>query len=168
MFTSIARLSLGSKITKDNLHRKKHFLPWDKVEKIALILHKNDNINKSTLDKFVDGTKKFIEVFYVDLSARQAPYSDWRCLTRKDASWLKLPGAALISELQKKKFDLVINTSADTELFATAMVSTLQAPLKCGSSKKFNDVDLIIKKTSPYHVVDYLNEVVKYLKMIRV
>jgi hypothetical protein len=168
MFKSLARLSLGSKIVKDNQHRKKHFLPWEKVEKIALILHKDDNINKSALDKFVDGTKKFVEVFYVDLGAKEAMYSDWRCLTKKDASWLKLPGPSVIGELQKKKFDLVINTASDSELYATALVSTFHAPFKCGNSKKFNDVDLIIKKTDPYQVVDYLNEVIKYLKMIRV
>lgn len=168
MLASVARLSLGSKISKDNLNRKRHFLPWDQVQKIALVLHKNDLVNKSAVDKLVDSTKKFVEVFYVELSSKTPTYSDWRCFYRKDASWLGLPQQAVLSELQNKTFDLVINTSGDSELFATSVVSTLKAPFKCGSSKKFNDVDLIIKKTEPYNVMNYLDEVLRYVKMIRV
>ena len=161
-------MSLGSKINKDNLGRKRHFIPWDQVQKIALVLHKNDEVNKSAMDKLLDGTKKFVEVFYVELSSKAPSYSDWRCFSKKDASLLGLPQQAVLSELQKKSFDLVINTSNDSELFATALVSTLKAPFKCGCSKKYNDVDLIIKKTEPYNVMNYLDEVLRYVKMIRV
>jgi hypothetical protein len=168
MLGAIARMSLGSKINKDNLNRKRHFLPWDQIQKIALVLHKNDQVNKSAMDKLVDGTKKFVEVFYVELDSKTPSYSDWRCFYKKDASLLGLPQQAVLSELQNKNFDLVINTSNDSELFATSLVSSLKAPFKCGCSKKFNDVDLIIKKTEPYNVMNYLDEVFRYVKMIRV
>ena len=168
MLTSIARFSLQSRISKDNIHRKKHFLPWEKIEKIGLILHQADNINKSALEKFIDSTKKYLDVFYVDLTTKQALYGDWHCYTKKDATFLGLPRSTVLAELRKQKFDLVINTCGDHEFFATALVSSLNAPFKCGNSKTFNDVDLIIKKTEPYQVVDYLNEVIRYLNMIKV
>ena len=168
MLTSFARFRLQSRISRDNVNRKKQFLPWEKIEKIGLILHQADNINKSSLDKFLEGTKRNIHVFYVDLAAKHPPFADWSCFTKKDVTLLGLPRQTVLSELKKQKFDLVINTCGDTELFATALVSAFTAPFKCGNSRAFNDVDLIIKKTEPYHVVDYLNEVLRYLNMIKV
>ena len=168
MFRFIAETFLKTRIAKDNSTRKKQFLPWDKVEKIAIILDKKDNINKSEIDKFIEGTKKFIDVFYIELSSNQASYGDWQCFSKKDKSLLNLPKGTIHTEIKRKKFDVIINTSGDTELFASAITSGLSAPLKCGCSDKYNDVDLIIKKTEPYSIIAHLNNVFMYLKMIRV
>ena len=168
MLAAIARFSLRSKIAKDSLVRKKQFLPWEKIDKIALVLHKKDDVNKSSVDKFLDGSKKFVEVFYIELNTKTPSYSDWRCFSKKDASFLGLPQQAVTAELKNRKYDLVINTCDDSELFAAALVSTLQAPFKCGPGNIFNDVDMIIKKTAPYSLLSYLGEVLRYVKMIRV
>lgn len=168
MFAALARFNLRSKITRESQARKKHFLPWEKIEKIALVLHKNDQVNKSAVDKFLDGTKKFVEVFYVELHAKTPSYSDWRCFSKKDASLLGLPQKTVATELKNKKYDLVINTCDESDLFAAAVVSSLHAPFKCGPGSLFSDVDMIIKKTEPYSLLNYLDEVLRYVKMIRV
>ena len=167
MFKFFAELSVRSIIEKDNTGHKKNFLPWDKIEKIALVVSKQESLNKSQLDKFVSDTKKFVEVFYVELSSKEATYADWHCFTKKDASFLKLPKNAVMEDLKKKKFDLVINTATENDLFATAVCGALPAVFKCGSSSKYNETGLIIERTDNAKLLDYLNETLKYLKMIR-
>lgn len=167
MLKTIAEISLKSRIGRDNQVRKKQFLPWDQVQTVALVLSSADKINKSAIDKFIDGTGKLFSVFYVETAAKTATYSDWQCFCKKDRSLLGLPQQKVLDELKNKKFDLAINTSPESDLFSTALVSAFYATLKCGSSKKYNELDLIIQKADPYHVIDYLNELVKYLKMIR-
>jgi len=43
----------------------------------------------------------------------------------------------------------------------------LQAPLKCAQATNFSEAELIIEKTVPFNLINYLNDVVKYLKMIK-
>lgn len=168
MFRFFAEILLRSAIEKDNTANKKRFLPWDKIEKIALIIGKNETVNKSVLDKLITDTHKFVEVFYVDIHSKEAAYSDWHCFTKKDASFLKLPKGPVKEDLNKKKFDLVVNTASDNDLFATAICTTLQATFKCGNSAKYNNIGLIIEKKEPHSLPAYLAETVRYLKMIRV
>ena len=78
-----------------------------------------------------------------------------------------MPRQIIQQEIRKKKYDLAINTCSESDIFATTLMAILPATLKCGKGKKFNELDLIIQKSDPYHVIDYLNEVIKYLKMIR-
>ncbi len=167
MFKSIAEILLKSKIAEDHLSRKKKFIAWNDVQTIALLVSAGDNINKSALDKFIDQTQKLVTVFYIETNSKMPTYSDWQCFCKKDSSFLGLPRGVIQQELKTKKFDLVINTCNDDNLFATALTTTIPATLKCGHGKKFNELDLIIQKSDPYHLIDYLNDVVKYLKMIR-
>lgn len=168
MLRSIAQISLRSKIRRDNLARQKKFLPWDKIEKIALIIDKDNSLNKSALDKFVEETKKYIQVFYIEISSKQPTYHDWKCFSKKDTSLLHLPKKNLESQLKHKQFDVVINTCSEKNLFSASLCSSLSAYLKCSMSNDHNVSDLIIKKTEPFDVISYLNDVIKYLKMIRV
>lgn len=167
MLRALAEIALKSKITKENLHRKKQFMAWEGVKTIALILSNLDSINKSAMDKFIDGTQKLVTVFYVEPGAKAAAYSDWQGYVKKDRNLLGLANGKAIHELKNKNFDLVINTSAENDLFSSDLTATLQSPFKTGGNNKFGELDLIIKKSDPHHVIDYLNEIIKYLKMIR-
>lgn len=167
MLQWIAKIYLKSKIGRENSGRKKQFLPWEKVEKIALILNEQDNINKSEMDKFLENTKKFIDVFYIELKSKNASYADWQCFSKKDTSLLNLPKNSIQAEIKRKKFDLVINTSSESELFATAVAGGLSAPFKCGAGSMFNAADLIINKNGTVGIMAYLNHVFTYLKMIK-
>jgi hypothetical protein len=165
--SSIARIILTSRIAFENKKRKSAFLPWDKIEKVALILSRRDNVNKSLIDQFISGTGKYVEVFYLELDAKVCTYHDWNCFTRKDKTFLGLPAGSVLKGLAGRRFDLVINTCQEIEVFSVSLSNILDAPLKCGSVGRFNDVDLVIKKKGISSLMDYLNEVVRYLKMIR-
>lgn len=167
MINKLAEITLRSQVAKDNLALPKYFLSWDKIEKIALIISKDETINKSALDKFIADSQKYVEVFFIELNSKQPSFGDWKCFTKKDKSLLSLPKKTISNDLINKKFDLVINASNNFQLFASAITSTIKAPVKCGQTNGFNEVQLIIQKTVPFNLINYLNDVVKYLKMIK-
>jgi len=167
MLGALAKMILKSKIKRDNLRRQKKFMPWEQIEKMALIIETQDSLNKSLIDKFIDDTKKHIEVFYIELQSKEPSYNDWHCFSKKDKSLWNLPAKSVESELRTKKFDAVINTCTETNLFAMSVCSSVPAYLKCGEHAGFNLADLIIKNTQPFNLKNYLDETVRYLKMIR-
>lgn len=167
MLKSIAEISLKSKVNRKNDHIKKQFLPWDRIEKIAIVISKHDDLNKSEIDRFIETTQKYTEIFFVELDSKLPTYSDWHCFSKKDKSLLKLPKNNLIKELKTKRFDLVINTSTEDDLFSMALSSSLLSVIQCDSSDRFNNANLIIKKKENYSIINYLEEVIKYLKMIK-
>ncbi len=167
MLSKLAEITLRSQVAKENAATQKQFLSWDKIQKIALVISKDETINKSAVDKFISDSQKHVEVFFIELNSANASFGDWKCFTKKDKSLLNLPKKTIADELNHKKFDLVINASNNFNLYASAITSTLKAPVKCGQANGFNEVHLIIQKTVPFNLINYLNDVVKYLKMIK-
>jgi hypothetical protein len=163
----IAKIILNYNVSRENKQREKKFVPWEKVEKIALILNNKDNINKSAIDRLIDETKKYIEVFYIETNSKQPTFGDWKCFSKNDKTFLGLPKKNMLDDLKRKKYDVVINTCGEQNLFSTALCASLPGYLKCHSSDNLGYADLIIKKTEPYSLLLYLDTVIKYLKMIR-
>ncbi|PBQ30708.1 hypothetical protein CNR22_02605 [Sphingobacteriaceae bacterium] len=168
MFKALAKIILRSRVSQENAIRQKKFIPWDKIENVALIIEKQESLNKSVIDRFIDESKKHVEVFYIETDSKDKTYGDWNCYSKKDKSLWNLPKKEKESELKTKKFDAVINTCSETNLFAIAVFSSLAAYLKCAQNNSFNLPDLIIKKTDAFSLKNYLDETVKYLKMIKV
>jgi hypothetical protein len=166
MLTKISEIILKYRLSAGENARKKQFLPWEKIEKIALVITNGDMVAKNTIDKFVLDSRKFIEVFYIEVNSSKRSYSDWQCFSRKDRSLFRLPNRQLTRELGKKKFDLVINTGSNDDVFSRGVSGLLSAPLKCAAAG-FREVDLVIERPGNYQLLNYLEEVVRYLKMIR-
>ncbi|MBA2612305.1 MAG: hypothetical protein H0U95_10060 [Bacteroidetes bacterium] len=167
MINKLAEITLRSQVAKDNVALPKYFLSWDKIQKIALVISKDETLNKSALDKFITDSQKYVEVFFIELASKEPSFGDWNCFTKKESSFLNLPKKMIANGLTQKKFDLVINASNNFHLFASSVTSMLKAPVKCGQTYDFNEVQLIIQKTTPFNLINYLNDVVKYLKMIK-
>ncbi|WP_317898175.1 DUF6913 domain-containing protein [Aurantibacillus circumpalustris] len=166
-FKVITRFILKFKIRRDNLTRKRKFISWDKVEKIALIIEKHNSLNKSAIDKLLEESKKYIEVFYIETDSKEHTFGDWNCFSKKDKSLLNLPKKFNLNELTLKNFDIVINTCDENNLFATALALSIQAQLKCGENKSFDLADLIITKKQADNLKNYLDDTFKYLRMIK-
>ncbi len=163
----ITEILLKSQIQKDAVNRKKQFLSWDAIQKIAIIIDHQIPVNKSVIDKFCADSKKYVEIYYVELNAKQATYGDWQCFTSKQKTIFKLPKQITLTELKKRQFDCVINTCSENNLFSVSIQSALQASLKCSDSNTYNQTDLIIYKSQQSNCIDYLNDVLRYLKMIK-
>src|SRR5436190_18497581 len=149
MFSFVARLFLKSQLQRDNQKRQKKFLSWDKIEKIALIINKDQAVNKSAVDRFIDESKKFIEVFYIEIRSKEPSYGDWQCFSKKDRSFLNLPAKHVETTLMHKKFDVVINTCQSNNLFSAALSSLIPASFRCASSAQFSDADIVIRRRDP-------------------
>lgn len=163
----ISNFLLKSQIQKDAANRKKQFLSWDKIQKIAIIIDNQTPVNKSVIDKFCTDSKKFIEIYFVELNAKQATFGDWQCFTGKQKTLFKLPKPLILADLKKKQFDCVINTCSVQNQFSVSIQSSIEAPLKCSDNNDYNQSDLIIIKSQTSNIIDYLNDVVRYLKMIK-
>jgi hypothetical protein len=167
MLQALGKIILKARINRNNRSRKKAFLPWDKIEKVALILSSSDQINKSAVDRFIDQSRKYTEVFYIEAGAAEPGYHDWHCLNKKDRSITGLPKKSTNDKLKSKHFDVIINTCADHGIFSDGLASALSATLKCGATNRFNDTDMIIHRNGIVKVEEYLDAVTRYLKMIR-
>lgn len=163
----LAEIILKYRYGSASSKREKRFVPWDKAEKIALILNNEDSINKSVIDRFIDQTEKFVEVFYVETDSKIHSFGDWNCFSRSDKNVLGLPKKKMLENFRNKKYDIVINTGSDRNLFSTAVSASLTGQLKCDSSEKYGYADLIIRKTEPYNLLQHLEHVIRYLKMLR-
>lgn len=167
MFKSLANYFTKSAIEKLNSVRQKRFLNWDKIEKIALIIDNTQPINKNELDNFIDSTKKYVDVFLIELNAKQASYADWICFTSKDKTLLNLPKTHIELTLKNRNYNLAINVTDKYSLFAANLMSQINSPYTCGTGNLFGEVDLIIEKKETTSQVLYLNQVIKYLGMIK-
>ncbi len=168
MFAALAKIILKSRIEKENNSRKKRFLSWDAIQKMALLIEHDPKLNKSQIDRFVQESGKYVEVFYIETTSELSSFGDWHCFTRKETGFLKLPKQNSLVELKGKKFDLLINTCNSHNLFAIALSSSIEATLKLGTASKFSESDMIISKNEGLGLLAYLKVVDSYLKMIKV
>ena len=142
-------------------------MSWDKINSVALIISQDANLNRNALDKWINDTKKMVEVFYVETKSKSNTYGDWNCFCKKDKTVLDLPKKEVETLLEKKSFDLVINTSDDSDLFAASLLSILKAPFKCASTSQFQDANLIVRPSVNGNLIHQLQDTLRYLQMIK-
>lgn len=167
MIKGLSEIISKSRIQKNNLYREKKFLSWDKIEKVALIIDDKNPINKNKVDEFLQKTNKYVEVYYVELNSQIPSFSDWNCFYKKNQNILKLPKIEVISGLKLKKFDLVINACCEPNLFIANLSSCFSATIKCTANHYLDDFDLMIEREESIDLIGYLENVIKYLRMIK-
>lgn len=165
MLKKLADIQVKSTI-KNLGNQTKTFIPWQNIHKIALVLNHSQNVNKSAIDKFVSKHQKFVEVYFIEETAKAATYADWQSIIKTDLNLLKLPKSTFLKNLNQKKYDLVINTCDENDRIAKSITTAIQANYKCGAFDNFSQTNLVIKKNEPFSLIDYLEETIKYLKMI--
>lgn len=168
MFAFIARRILRSKVRKNDQKHQKKFLPWEQIEKIALIIGAESIVNKSEVDKLLDDSRKYVEVFFIEPKSKAPSYGDWQCFLKKDTNFLKLPNHEVEEQIKGKHFDVVINACPGNNLFAAAIASSLSASFKCAGSRGIHDADLIIQTTDTKNPAALLKDTFHYIKMIHV
>lgn len=167
MFKSISSYLTRKAVHRSNSRRKKNYLNWDKINRIALVIEEGEKFSKNEIDQFVQSLKKYTEVFFVELRSKQASYGDWKCLTKKDKTFFGLPKPEIISSLKSKSFDLLICVNRTDSFFISCLASAINAPYKCGNIDLFGELDLIIERKPDQPLLSYLKEVQKYLEMIK-
>lgn len=167
MLGIISKYLTKNAVEKNNFNRQKQFLNWDKIEKIALILDDSVPINKNEIDKFIDHTKKYVDIYFLELNAKKSTFGDWICFTKKDADFFKLPKSHVESSVKNRHYQLVINVTAKYSNFAAIITSQLHPSFSCGINNLYGEVDVIIENNKTHSVTEYLKEIQKYLQMIK-
>jgi hypothetical protein len=167
MFKSISSYLVRNKVQRSNSQRKKKYLSWDKIGRIALVIEEGDKFSKNEIDQFTQSLKKYTEVFFVELKSKQASYGDWKCLVKKDKTFFGLPKPETASSIKSKSFDLLICVNKTDSFFIAGLASAFNAPYKCGNADLFGEMDLIIERKPDQSLLSYLKDVLKYLEMIR-
>jgi hypothetical protein len=166
MLKSVAGHTVKSLVRKKTNQAFKKFLNWDEIRSIALVIEDVEMVSKQAVDTLLDEFKKHSDVFYLELKTKNPSYGDWHCLTKKDKNLIGLPKKKLLDTFKTKKYDLIINTARQFIFYSAALSSSLQSTCTCSSSEEFGHSDLIIKRASNQGLIDYLREVLRYLKMI--
>lgn len=168
MFVIIAEIILKESLKKIQLTKTKSYLNWDKIDKIALIVNNQDLSDKTAFDKYINNMGKKIEVFYIELISQEITSSEWQCLSKRDVNFLGLLKKNKRELFDSKKYDVIINTSDDNILFSNSLASALKSTMSVSVSNRYNNFDLVIKKQKPFNLINYIEDVIRYLKMINV
>lgn len=147
-------------------NKGQRFINWDQVKRLALVVSAPMKGAKSELDKWIVGTDKQIDVYYIETGVKQASYSDWQCLTKVSATWLGMPNAACLQSLSSRKYDVLICLSPQINYFEQRIALQIEAGLKVWCRNDIPFYALCIDRAQNSEVA-YLEHCVKYLKMIR-
>lgn len=142
-------------------------LSWDEIERVALILSNRPQVSKHDVDRFITSTGKYVKVFYVEKDARSPSYGDWKCFTGKSVGFAGVPKTAALKDIDGEKYDVVINATPGHDRFAALLSAAVNAGLRCSSSSRYREADLVISAGTTKTVSEYLAEVLRYLRMIR-
>lgn len=162
----IKELIIKSKL-KNQSGIGKNFLPWDKIKSIALLVDAKHATNKNELDKFIYESDKVMDVYYLDLKVKESAVKNYITLVKADKSLFGLPNAKAMAKIHNRKYDLLINAAFGELTYAGILGHSIKATCKSGFENKGNELDLLITHPNNQKLIDYLGEVVNYLKMIK-
>jgi hypothetical protein len=167
MLKTIAGFKIRSKVRLRKTNEGRSFPEWSRINRIALVIEEENNVSKQQMDNFLKSVQKYTEVYYLELNRKSASYSDWNCIYRKGKSLLGLPTKEIENQALRQSYDLVINAVQSSASFATALCCDFRSNCLCSCSDFFGHSDLIIKRHENQTLVSYLEEVVRYIKMIK-
>lgn len=121
MLKKISAFALRRHIDKQNKLYPHKFKTWERIERIALIIHEQDQINKTDLLKYIEEIDKHVEIFYLEPESKISSHQEWFCITKKETSVLNLISNKKLLELKEKVFDIVINSCSDNDQLAHSL-----------------------------------------------
>lgn len=166
MFGAISNFITRRKVKQLNELHGKRFDDWEKVKKVAVFIDA-PGVSKSEMDKFFESWKKYITVFYIELSAPNKTYGDWKCFTAKSKTIFGMPKEEVMNEVGGEKYDLAISACRQHTHFIARVFAQCHAPYKCAMNDVFGECSLVIKANESGDALSYLKEVTRYLQMIR-
>ena len=150
-----------------NEAQKKQFLNWDKIKKIAIVVNHQATFNKQNLLQYIGKWQKDVTVIFIEPHAKSASHEEWQCIVKKDLNLLKLPKQRVLTSLKQQTFDLVISTADAEDNIAQMVSAAIPAELKSATVDTHVFANLVIKKNVENQLIQYLEEVIRYLKMIK-
>lgn len=165
----IKELILKARLSKGQIGGK-NFLPWDKIKTVALVLDSKTASSKNFIDKFIYEADKVVDVYYIDIHVKESAIKNFITFTKQEKSFFGLPNSKASAKIGKKKYDVLINASFAELDYSSVLSNSIKATFKCGYQSRADELDLIVRRGEQKEgqdLMNYLNELVNYLKMIR-
>ncbi|MCQ2345314.1 MAG: hypothetical protein MJZ82_00910 [Paludibacteraceae bacterium] len=161
-------------------NRRKERLPkrqviyrnWSDIRTIALLYtsdltERNPDIRRMA-EYMQENNKHVTLIGYADKKEITSPIlPQSRIAGQKDFSWLGYPNEMLTSDLQKQSFDLLIDLTQHQSLQERYMALYLRSDLKVGRRTDAGELDFMIEMPSEETREQLMEEIVKYLTLIR-
>jgi hypothetical protein len=147
----------------------KQFLNWKQLSKVLLIIYENQIADCT---EFIAACKKdniTIQVAIIyDGKAEQAPKPNFEhiVLDKKQFNFFGLPNDAILSQLNSKAFDALINLGHAEHIKALALSKLIAAKCKIANFR-CPIFEITISDDKLMKSSDYLKQVIVYLNMIK-
>jgi hypothetical protein len=145
----------------------RNFLPWNKIKTMALVLDSKTAQSKNLIDKFIYEVDKVVDVYYLDIHAKESAIKNFITFTKLEKNWVDLPNGKAKAKIAGKRYDILINASFAELDYSSVITNMIKATCKCGHHSRLSELDLIVHHKGNQSLEKYLDELVNYLKMIR-
>lgn len=151
---------------------KRNIQNFDEIKSMAFLLDGSDPVELrellNRLHTYLDIGKK---VFFLGYVKKLPPFENEQItwITKKDLNWIGIPKVGKIKSFIERDFDVLINTSLST-IRPLEYVSTYsKAKLRIGKfdDKKTYCYDFMLHLDNNANVMGYLDQVERYLKMLK-
>lgn len=165
-----------------NTARDKCIINWNDIKSIGLIFIVGTSEQWNIINRFISVlAKQGKQVYLIGLHPKGFnidyifTHTDTAiCKEKEDFNLLGMPKPGLIEPFISRHFDLVIDATVQPCFFGKLVSAASSAPLKVAySSSETTDegimdiYDLIIKGSEAINFKDYIEQIVKYLSMIK-
>jgi len=140
----IARIIVRQKFGKNKFAEQSFSEVFNKSRSVLVLMPENEEDFNCSIDvlSFLDELKKEIVVLTNDFRVSLLPFH-FRAKSIgyeiKDINKLKLPSGSMISTIEKKKFDAVIDLNRQEQLYYSYITIIADAGIRIGFTKKFAD-----------------------------
>ncbi len=163
--------------------RDKRIDNWEQVKTIGLIFTVGDAERWSLIHRFITAQEKqgktiYLIGFHPEKYEIDYIFSHTRttiCHEKEDFNYMGLPKEGIVDSFTQQHYDLVIDTTVQPSFFGKYITAMSDASLKVGYSNSQSEddegnmemYDLAIQGSEEMDFKDYIEQIVKYLTMIK-
>ena len=163
--------------------RDKRIDNWNDIKTIGLIFTVGDADRWNLIHRFITaqeshGKEVYLIGFQADKYQIDYIFSHTRtiiCHEKEDFNYFGLPKEGVVDGFISKHFDLVIDSTVQPDFFGKYVTALADANLKVGYSNSQSDedegsmemYDMAIQGSEPLDLKNYIEQIVKYLMMIK-
>jgi hypothetical protein len=174
------RLKIGNSILLRKvarIRRKISYSGFDKVKTIGLVWDASATVDFPSISRFYQkmhdrGTDVRVIAYYPEkeLPDRYTAIRFLTCIKKDETSFFYLPSSREVDTFIRSSFDVLIDLNFTSELPLSYITTLSLASFKVGLTGSYlghETFDLMMELKKPVQVENYLNEIIRYLEMIK-
>jgi len=142
-----------------------NFQAWEAIKRVAILVKAGDQFSKEHLDKWCSEKDKEFTIFYIESHSKNPTYNNWQCITAKDIRF-GLPLSTVLGGFNTKQYDLLIDTRTQPDKICDCVSASINCTNRCAAINNHTQPQLLITRNKD-QLTEYLEDVIRYLKMIK-